>query len=105
MRQKKIFNGAVLSNKEGTAFLINSVYFDPLTRTMFHDIIGSEILCLLYPMFRYEEAEPEFPYAVCESPDGNINIHFIRMPFIFEEDEEHTRMQLTDVIKKIFEIN
>lgn len=56
-------------------------------------------------MFRYEEAEPEFPYAVCESPDGNINIHFIRMPFIFEEDEEHTRMQLTDVIKKIFEIN
>lgn len=56
---------------------------------------------LLYPMFRYEELEPEFPYAVCESPSGNINIHFIRLPFIFEEDG-NTEEQLKKVIKKIF---
>jgi hypothetical protein len=43
--------------------------------------------------------------AVSESQSGNINVHFIRLPFIFEEDdEEKTRQQLTEVIKQIFEI-
>lgn len=65
---------------------------------------GVKDVYLLYPMFRFEEAEPTYPYAVCESPDGNINIHFIRMPFIFEEDEEKTKQQLTYVIKSIFGI-
>lgn len=51
---------------------------------------------LLYPMYRYEEKEEEFPVAVSESPSGDINVHFIRMPFIFEEDEDKTRQQLTD---------
>ena len=60
---------------------------------------------LLYPMFRFEEPESTFPYAVCESPAGSINIHFIRMPFIFEEDEEKTKQQLTGVIKSIFGID
>jgi 5-methylcytosine-specific restriction endonuclease McrBC regulatory subunit McrC len=60
---------------------------------------------LLYPMYRYEEKEEEFPVAVSESQSGNINVHFIRLPFIFEEDdEEKTRQQLTEVIKQIFEI-
>ena len=59
---------------------------------------------LLYPMFRYEEKEMEFPVAVSESPSGDINVHFIRMPFIFEEDEEKTKQQLADVIKAVFEI-
>ena len=65
---------------------------------------GAKDVYLLYPMYRYEETEPEFPYAVCESPTGNINIHFIRMPFIFEEDEKKTRSQLVNVIRTIFEI-
>lgn len=39
-----------------------------------------------------------------ESPSGDINVHFIRMPFIFEEDEDRTRQQLTDVIKVVFSI-
>jgi 5-methylcytosine-specific restriction endonuclease McrBC regulatory subunit McrC len=60
---------------------------------------------LLYPMYRYEEKENEFPVAVSESPSGDINVHFIRMPFIFEEDnEEKTRKQLTEVIKMVFDI-
>ena len=42
--------------------------------------------------------------AVSESPSGDINVHFIRMPFIFEENEDRTRQQLTDVIKVVFSI-
>ena len=37
---------------------------------------------LLYPMYRYEEKEKEFPVAVSESPSGDINVHFIRMPLV-----------------------
>ncbi len=59
---------------------------------------------LLYPMYRYEENEEAFPYAVSKSSSGNINIHFIRIPFIFEEDGEKTKQQLTEVIKQIFAI-
>ena len=60
---------------------------------------------LLYPMYRYEEKEDDFPVAVSESPSGDINVHFIRMPFIFEqENEEKTRQQLTEVIKMVFDI-
>lgn len=59
---------------------------------------------LLYPMYRYEEKEEVFPYAVSKSDMGNINVHFIRLPFIFEEDEQKTKQQLTDVIKSVFDI-
>ena len=60
---------------------------------------------LLYPMYRYEEKEEEFPVAISESPKGNINVHFIRLPFVFEENnEEWTRLQLAETIKSIFEI-
>lgn len=65
---------------------------------------GVKDVFLLYPMYRYEENEPEFPVAVIESPSGTINIHFIRLPFIFEDNEEETRKKLTDVIKRIFEV-
>ena len=58
---------------------------------------------LLYPMYRYEEAEEDFPVAISESPSGNINVHFIRMPFVFEDDEEYTKGMLKDIILDIFE--
>lgn len=59
---------------------------------------------LLYPMYRYEEKEEEFPVAVSESPSGDISVHFIRMPFIFEEEnEEKTKQQLTEVIMSVFD--
>ena len=63
-----------------------------------------EDVYLLYPMYRYEDKETEFPIAVSESPSGNINVHFIRIPFIFEKNEEETRNRLTDTIKLIFGI-
>ena len=59
---------------------------------------------LLYPMYRYEEKETEFPVAISESPSGNITVHFIRLPFIFEDDEQDTRKKLADTIKLIFGI-
>ena len=55
-------------------------------------------------MYRYEDKEEEFPVAVSESPTGDINVHFIRMPFIFEDNEEKTKQQLTDVIKAVFNV-
>lgn len=57
---------------------------------------------LLYPMYRYEQKEDEFPIAVSESVTGNINVHFIRLPFVFEENEEDTKWQLREIIKNIF---
>lgn len=62
-----------------------------------------EDVYLLYPMYRYEEPELDFPIAVSESPKGDINVHFIRVPFIFEEDDE-VKMKLTNTIKAIFEV-
>lgn len=65
---------------------------------------GAKDVFLLYPMYRNEDIEPDFPYAICESPTGNITIHFIRLPFVFEADENRTEQKLTNIIKQIFEI-
>lgn len=65
---------------------------------------GIDDVYLIYPMYRYEEKEPEFPIAISESPSGDINVHFIRIPFIFEEDEDNTKDQLAYVIKSVFDI-
>ena len=59
---------------------------------------------LLYPMYRFEENEPDFPVGTSQSPTGNINIHFIRLPFIFEDDENALRNQLKTVIEDIFSL-
>jgi 5-methylcytosine-specific restriction endonuclease McrBC regulatory subunit McrC len=61
-----------------------------------------EDVYLLYPMYRNEDREEDFPIAVSESPHGNINVHFIRMPFVFEENVENTKRQLVDVVKGVF---
>lgn len=69
---------------------------------------GLNDVYLLYPMYRREENEKIFPVAESDYDifGVTINIHFIRMPFIFEtEDEEKTRQQLIDVIKSLFSIN
>lgn len=59
---------------------------------------------LLYPMFRYEENEPTFPSGKSKGDNGTINIHFIRLPFVFEEDEDQTKEMLRKVILTIFNI-
>ena len=61
-----------------------------------------EDVYLLYPMYRHEDIEKDFPVAPSESPKGNINVHFIRLPFVFEEDEDATREKLAEVIKRVF---
>lgn len=60
------------------------------------------LMYALYPMYRNENVEPNFPYAICESLSGNIVIHFIRLPFVFEEDEGCTKFKLTNIINGIF---
>lgn len=65
---------------------------------------GASEVFLLYPMYRYEEKELTFPTGKSRGPDGDINIHFIRLPFIFEEDEQKTKEQLKVVIETIFDL-
>jgi 5-methylcytosine-specific restriction endonuclease McrBC regulatory subunit McrC len=59
---------------------------------------------LLYPMFRYEDNEPTFPIGKSKGDQGDINIHFIRLPFVFEDDEEYTKDMLRWVILDIFNL-
>lgn len=59
---------------------------------------------LLYPMYRFEENEPDFPIGRSLSETKDINIHFIRVPFIFEDDEERVKGQLREIIEKIFSL-
>lgn len=57
---------------------------------------------LLYPMYRYEEREPSFPTGISKSNKGDIRIHFVRLPFIFEENnEQKMKNQLKDLIIEI----
>lgn len=63
---------------------------------------GAEDVYLLYPMFRYEDNEPETPWGTSPGDNQTINIHFVRLPFIFEDDEVATREQLAEVILKLF---
>lgn len=56
---------------------------------------------LLYPMYRYEDAEPYYPVGKSQGANGEIDIHFIRLPFVFEENEEALKRQLKEVIINI----
>ena len=65
---------------------------------------GISDVYLLYPMYRYEENEPHFPVGKSPGASGNINIHFVRLPFIFEDDEEKTKNMLKSVIIELFDL-
>ena len=59
---------------------------------------------LLYPMYRLEDEEPSFPIGVSKDHNGKreIRVHFTRLPFVFEEDnEEIVKNQLRNIIDKI----
>ena len=62
---------------------------------------------LLYPLFRDEEDEPSVPVLKgaikVDGKDYNIDVHIIRLPFVFEEDEETIKNRLTNVINSIFQ--
>ena len=59
---------------------------------------------LLYPLFRYEDIEPSNPIGINATKVGDapINVHLIRLPFIFEDDVHKTKTMLTNVINSIF---
>lgn len=64
---------------------------------------GVSDVYLLYPLFRSEENEPVFPVATINLNSGSqIRIHLVRLPFVFEEDIETTKINLTNCIEKMF---
>ena len=65
---------------------------------------GANDVYLLYPMYRFEENEPENPWGPSTGSEKTINVHFVRLPFIFEDNEEHTKEQLAAVIRSLFNI-
>ena len=60
---------------------------------------------LLYPLFRYEDIEPDNPIGISTTVSGTdpINVHLIRLPFVFEDDVETTKQKLAKVILSIFD--
>jgi len=59
---------------------------------------------LLYPLFRYEDIEPDNPIGINTTVSGTdpVRVHLIRIPFVFEDDIEETKEKLTKVILDIF---
>lgn len=67
---------------------------------------GLSDVYLLYPQYRYEELDTLRPVGVSLS-HGNgldINIHFVRLPFIFEENEDKTKDTLAEVLREIINL-
>lgn len=62
---------------------------------------------LLYPLFRYEDDEPEFPVLkgsiMVNGQNHDINVHIIRLPFIFEDDIDSIKIRLASIINDIFQ--
>lgn len=56
---------------------------------------------LLYPMYRYEDDEPYFPIGKSIDASGQINIHFVRIPFIFEDNDTNLKTRLKNIIENI----
>ena len=58
---------------------------------------------LLYPMYRLEEEEPSDVVLERISQAGHkIDVHVVRLPFVFEADVEVTKQHLAKSIKRIF---
>lgn len=58
---------------------------------------------LLYPMYRFEETEPKDVVLERTSVSGKkIYIHVVRLPFVFEDDAERIKRNLTTTIQGIF---
>ena len=61
---------------------------------------------LLYPLFREEDDEPSIPVLKgtikVDGKDYDIDVHILRLPFVFEDDEEMIKNRLTNVINSIF---
>lgn len=96
-----------VSRFEGDTENVKKVVSDELKQTDIYQVCeyarkrNISDVYLLYPMFRYEDNEPHYPIGRSKDPSGEINIYFIRLPFVFEENTDHVKNQLTAVIKEI----
>ena len=65
---------------------------------------GVKDVYLLYPMFKGEDVEPYNPYGISDDKTGfnKINVHFIRVPFVFEENQEAFKQKIGNAISKVF---
>ncbi len=64
---------------------------------------GVSNVYLLYPLYRLEDCEPHFPIGIVKAASGiSINIHIVRVPFVFDRDIEAVKINLTKVINRIF---
>ena len=52
----------------------------------------------------YEDIEPDNPRGINKSADGDnpINVYLVRLPFVFEENEEKTKENLVKAIQRLF---
>ena len=69
-------------------------------------IHGIKDVYLLYPLFRQEELDTQaHGQAVLKDETGTIkiNVHYIRLPFVFEENDETTTENLKKQLLEIFE--
>ena len=62
---------------------------------------------LLYPTFRFEDIETKLPIMKSRFKDKDgaekeINIHVVRMPFVFEDDLDRVKNNLKQVIEQVF---
>lgn len=67
---------------------------------------GLSDVFLLYPQYRYEDIDSSRPIGISKS-NGNgkdINIHFVRLPFVFEQDEDLVKKRLSSVIMDILNV-
>ena len=65
---------------------------------------GLSNVYLLYPLYRFEDEEPTGAEFVERFPDGTqIGVHALRIPFVFENDEQKTKDILRNVIESIIE--
>ena len=67
---------------------------------------GLEDVYLLYPMFNLEDNEPNFPKGISKDKTEkfDINVHFVRLPFVFNDDIEITKNRLKNVINRILNV-
>lgn len=58
---------------------------------------------LLYPMYRFEEEEPNEVLLERESESGQkVTVHVVRLPFVFEEDVSQTKKHLENTLRRLF---
>lgn len=57
---------------------------------------------LLYPLIRKEDIESSYPIGQCYCRGGQTNIHIIKVPFVFEDDDAKMKSVLKNELEKIF---